>query len=443
MQHRTDRVQGTGAARLVLLIAVLVQAACGGGGGGGGDNDRPGTAPVISNLTYSPAAVYVGASSGAQVVGGQFTFSDPDGDLATATLTVLDGTGRILSTNSASIAGASGQTAGSVSGQVSVDTGNAGSYSIRVSVTDRDGLRSNELGGSFRVSEFPWVARQAMPAPRDGFATATVNGRIYVLGGDDPTAGIIPAPAVNRVDVYDTASNTWSSIAAMPVRVKSHGAAAVDGRIYVAGGQSDVAPAVKTLQVYDPATGLWAVKAPLPYELRDLATTTAGGRLWVFGGDGLGFDTANALSYDVSTDTWSSHAPMLRPGTGSRAVTVDGRPLVLGGYGSTWIPDAGYFRLVQQYDPVANAWTARTDLLLPLAALGAAAIDRTVYVAGGANWERALAEVSAWDAATDRWTAKTAMPVKLGAPRAEAVNGKVYVIQGAVTLEYTPANDIL
>ena len=430
-------------ARLVaVLLAALIEAACSGGGGGDG-GPRPGTAPTISNLSYAPSAVYVGAGGGTQVVAGQFNFLDPDGDLSSATLAVIDGTGTVLSTTTTPIAGSLGQTSGTISGQVSVGTASAGTFSIRVSVTDRDGLRSNELSGNFRIAPFPWVTRRAMPVPRNSFATATVNGRIYVIGGDDPAAGVIPAPAVDRVDAYDPASDTWSTAPAMPVAAKGHAAVAIGGRIYVTGGYSQTAPGLKTLQVFDPVAGTWSIKAPMPYELRDHASAAAADRLWVFGGDGLGFDTANALSYDLATDSWSSRAAMLRPGRGLRAVTIDGRPLVMGGYGTTWVPDAGYYRLVQQYDPVADAWLARTDMLLPLAMFGAAAIDRTVFVAGGGNWERALADVSSYDGATDRWTARTPMPTRLGAPRAEAVNGKVYVLQGDVTLEYTPGNDIL
>lgn len=424
---------------LAVLLTALGLAACGGGDGGG----DLGTAPTLSGLNYAPTSVYVGDGGGTQVVSGEFAFVDPDGDLSTATLSVLDASGGTLSTTSVPIAGVTGQTSGVVSGQVTVSTTVAGNFTIRVSVVDRDGLRSNELNGTFRVSEFPWVARSSMPAPRNEFATATVGGRIYVIGGDDPNAGTIPAPAVGRVDVYDPATDTWSSAPPMPVPAKGHAAVAIDDRIYVTGGYSETAPGLRTLQVLDTRNGTWLLKAPMPYELRQHATAGAAGRLWVFGGDGLGFDTSNALAYDITADTWTSHAPMLRPGRGMRAVTVDDKPLVMGGYGSTWVPDAGYYRLVQQYDPVANAWTARTDMLLPLAMPGAAAVDRTVYVAGGGNWERALAHVSAYDVATDRWTAKTAMPTALSAPRAEAVNGKVYVMQGNVTLQYAPANDIL
>lgn len=436
----TDRRTYSRFRLLVVLMTALGYAACGGGGDGGGDL---GTAPTLSNLTYAPTAVYVGAGGGTQVVGGQFSFTDPDGDLATATLAVLDSAGVTVSTTSVPIAGAAGQTSGVVSGQVTVTTTSAGNFTIRVSVADRDGLRSNELSGTFRISEFPWVARSAMSAPRNEFATATVNGRIYLIGGDDPSTGTIPAPAVARVDVYDPDTDTWSPGPPMPVPAKGHAAVAIGDRIYVTGGYSQAAPGLKTLQVLDTTTGTWSLKAPMPYELRDHATAAAAGRLWVLGGDGLGFDTSNALEYDITADTWASRAPMLRSGRGLRAVTVDDKPLALGGYGTTWLPDAGYYRLVQQYDPAGNAWTARADMLLPLAMVGAAAVERTVYVAGGGNWDRALAEVSAYDAVADRWTAKTAMPVELSAPRAEAVDGKVYVMQGNVTLQYTPANDIL
>lgn len=38
------------------------------------------------------------------------------------------------------------------------------------------------------------------PALQDRFATAFVNGRLYLIGGE----------GASTVDVYDTASDTWS-----------------------------------------------------------------------------------------------------------------------------------------------------------------------------------------------------------------------------------------
>lgn len=309
------------------------------------------------------------SGGGTEIVVGEFSFRDPDGDVASVRLVSLDGAGKVASDVTETVVGVSGMKSGQITGDVAVGTTVADTFSIRLSVIDAKGHRSNELSGSFRVSEFPWVTRRPMPAPRSEFATAVVDSRIYVLGGNDLTAPVIPRPATARVDVYDPATDSWSSVAPMPVALRKHVAATVAGRIYVVGGQTALWPAVKTVFVFDPATGHWAEKAPMPFDLRESASAAAAGPLWIFGGDGLGFDTRSALSYDPVTNTWSSHAPMLQDGRLMAAVTVGDKPLLIGGYG---LP--GYSQLVEQYDPLLDLWTRRTDLLWP-ARNGASALS--------------------------------------------------------------------
>ncbi len=424
---------------LAPCTLALLLSACGGGGGGGGGST--GTAPAISNLVYSPTAVYVGAGGGTQTVHGEFSFTDPDGDVATGTLEALDASGTLLDSQTFQVSGASGVTAGSVMVDVDTATSTAGTYTVRVSLTDSRGHTSNRLTGSFRVSEFPWVARAPMPLPRREFATAMLNGRVYVLGGGDTQAGTIPAPATATVQVYDPATNAWTSGTDMPTAVYNHAAAALGGKIYVVGGRTDHAPGIATLQVYDPVAGTWSTAADLPASVDGLAATAAGGLLYALGGSGGGSKTASVSAYDPATNLWTARANLLSPASNLAAVTVNDAPLVLGGYGSA--SDTGYFRLAQQYDAGTNAWTQRTDMIQPRSDFAAALIGTTVYVAGGGNWDPALPDLAVYDVTGDSWSAKTPMPVDLAWPRGEAVNGKLYVFDGTHTLEYTPGNDIL
>ncbi len=71
-------------------------------------------------------------------------------------------------------------------------------------------------------------------APRSRYrhAAAAVGGRIFLLGGVDSTESIIP-----QVDVFDTATATWSTLSAeMPNATTDLSAFAHDGKIYVVGG---------------------------------------------------------------------------------------------------------------------------------------------------------------------------------------------------------------
>jgi hypothetical protein len=420
----------------IVVVASALLPACG-GGGGDGDSQSP---PRISNFTFIPTVLYVGSI---QPFSGSFDFTDPDGDLASATLEILDSSGKLLQSQSIPIEGVSGLRSGSIEGLVEGDTSTAGTFTVRVHVTDRAGLASNTLTASLRISEFPWVARSPMPLPRRDFATATIDGKIYVLGGGDTTVPVTPSPPTATVQVYDPATNSWTAATPMLLALTNHAAAVVAGKIHVAGGRAEFSPGVKTLQVYDPATGLWTLKADLPAERVDSAATGAGGIFLLFGGRDPGTATSTVFAYDPALDQWSTRAPMPDARYDLSAIAVNGKSYILGGYGSLSGPDGGYYRTMYEYDPGTNAWTQRTDMLSPRMNFAVALLGGKIYTAGGSNWDPALEDVAVYDPATSLWAAKTALPQPLSWPRGEAVNGKMYVFDGSFTLEYTPANDIL
>ena len=81
-------------------------------------------------------------------------------------------------------------------------------------------------------AELVWVTRAPMPTVRSDFGVATgLNGKIYVIGGQDSTG------ALNIVEEYDPVKNIWQTRAPMPTPRSALGVvAARDGKIYAIGG---------------------------------------------------------------------------------------------------------------------------------------------------------------------------------------------------------------
>lgn len=69
-----------------------------------------------------------------------------------------------------------------------------------------------------------------MPSQRGGLASATVNGSIYVFGGE------VPARTFDNNEKYDLVSNEWRSELPMPTARHGLAAVAIDDAIYVIGG---------------------------------------------------------------------------------------------------------------------------------------------------------------------------------------------------------------
>jgi N-acetylneuraminic acid mutarotase len=81
-----------------------------------------------------------------------------------------------------------------------------------------------------------------------------INDRLYVLGG----------VSSHHLDVYDPATNRWTTVAAdLPIRSEA-GAAVVREQLHVFGGRVD-GELVATMSAYDPVSATWTAKTPHPY----------------------------------------------------------------------------------------------------------------------------------------------------------------------------------
>src|SRR5207249_2121084 len=128
-----------------------------------------------------------------------------------------------------------------------------------------------------------WSSVAPMQYERFGLAAATgADGRIYAIGGfSDFTK--------STVEAYNPASNSWSTLAPMPTaRVFLAAVAGADGRIYAIGGFNYFglnngvdAVALNTVEAYNPASNSWSTLAPMPTARGYLAAVAgADGRIY-------------------------------------------------------------------------------------------------------------------------------------------------------------------
>ena len=83
-----------------------------------------------------------------------------------------------------------------------------------------------------------------MITPRYWASSVGLNGRLYVIGGYSGNGQIVASES------YDIASRTWRILTDMPTGRWSPGAGAINGKIYVVGGQGDATLAAN--EVYTP-----------------------------------------------------------------------------------------------------------------------------------------------------------------------------------------------
>jgi len=88
---------------------------------------------------------------------------------------------------------------------------------------------------------------------------------------------------------------------------------------------------------------------------------------------------------------------------------------------------------MEEYNPATDTWTMKADMLTARTIHSSAALNRKIYVIGGANnWGSCLSIVEVYDPATNTWAKGLDMPTARGCHSMSVVNGKIYVIGGTL-----------
>jgi len=148
-----------------------------------------------------------------------------------------------------------------------------------------------------------------MPAERRELTSSAVGDKIYVIGGWDYST------ILSKLEIYDTATNTWATGADMPTARFGLTSSAVGDKIYVIGGYgSGNVSYLNKLEIYDTATNTWATGADMPTERRELTSNAVGDKIYVIGGNNG--DSLNKLEiYSITSDQYPSNSLVFKNGS--------------------------------------------------------------------------------------------------------------------------------
>jgi hypothetical protein len=224
----------------------------------------------------------------------------------------------------------------------------------------------------------PWVAAAAMPTPAFAPASAVVNGKFYVLGGDTGGAPLWPG----KSQMYDPATGTWdATLPDMPTPAGNLCAGVIGTDIYVPGGNDNSSTPLTTLQVFHTTTRTWETIAtdPLPAARWGAACTAYNNQLYVFGGFSGASPTNTAWVYVPALPAGSRWVTSLAavPVSDLRgsAITAGSRIFYLGAQNNA--------RAVYAYDPAGNSWSTYPSLASAHSVPGVWLLDNVLYVGGG------------------------------------------------------------
>lgn len=225
---------------------------------------------------------------------------------------------------------------------------------------------------------------------RAGHAAVTLaDGRVMVAGGTNNYTDLTTAitNAVNTVEIYNPATNAWSSAPALGGRrvvpaltLLSNGKVMVSGGVEVTllfGIPIGVTSTNKT-QLYTPSTNSWATGPAMPsgraYH-HESQVTLADGRVLMTGGVFVP-DLVNALNatsiaaadvYNPTTNTWQA-TTMSRQRTGHSATRLANGDVIVCGGAEGVVQTQIVINAVARFSPATNTWADLAPLVEPRAA---------------------------------------------------------------------------
>ena len=266
-----------------------------------------------------------------------------------------------------------------------------------------DGVKVFSAPASDTGAVGAWTAQPNLPEAVYYHTSATVNGFVYVLGGFHYTdaAGVVVSNVVYRAKVNaDGTLGAWQTDTSLPQPVFFPSAAAWNGRVYVTGGWNGSAliSSVYSAQVNaDGSLGPWVAQKSLPQAVYTHAAVS-NGTLYVLGGTvNGGADIQNTVYFasinpDGTLADWAATSPLPSPVSNHGAVVANGQVFVLGGWdGAKPLADVDS-SLVAPNGSLAP-WNAETPLPRALYLHATAVSASQIFVTGGIDPSAIRAEV--------------------------------------------------
>jgi hypothetical protein len=297
-----------------------------------------------------------------------------------------------------------------------------------------------------------WSLGTAMPRRALEPGVAALGLELVVAGGFD-TSLAEGLDITDRVDVYDTAFGTWSTLPPAPVRWTHMNLAALGGTLYIAGGLEGTQFIARgEIYALDPFDHQWHQLPSMPagQERGAAGVVTAPGKIYLLGGASTTAAVASCLEFDVATRSWIAMPPLPEPRSHPAAMrATDGTLIVAGGLagldasqprGEVWaLPPPG---------ADDRAWTPRMAMHNrgELATRGGCAygvVLGQLICAGGEGGLAARRQVDSYDPYLDTWTRDLEpMPVERAGTQGAAIGGRLFVPGGAAQLTFEPTDTL-
>ncbi len=140
-----------------------------------------------------------------------------------------------------------------------------------------------------------WITKSTVPY-KMYTSLVTANNKVYIIGG---------SPEYDMVSEYNPQTGIMSAKTNIPARLTDAGIASVDNKIYVLGGndQNNYTP-TNSVYVFDTVSGIWSTKPAMPVVKSNFNAEVIDDKIYTFGG------TTEDYSYSTSIEEYDPESEM-------------------------------------------------------------------------------------------------------------------------------------
>ncbi|XP_017285605.1 kelch-like protein 9 [Kryptolebias marmoratus] len=234
--------------------------------------------------------------------------------------------------------------------------------------------------------------------------------------------------------VYDETTEHWRALRPMEVPRYQHGLALLGGFLFIVGGQSTYdtkgKTAIDSAYRYDPRFDKWLQIASLNEKRTFFHLSSLKGKLFAVGGRNVSGEIDTVECYNLKKNEWTFVTNMVEPHYGHAGTVHGGLMYISGG-----ITRDTFQKELWCYDPVADTWGRRADMMELRGLHCMCTVGDRLYVMGG-NHFRGTSDYDDvlgceyYSPDTDQWTVVASMPRGQSDVGVTVFNGQIYVVGG-------------
>lgn len=256
-----------------------------------------------------------------------------------------------------------------------------------------------------------WMSAASYPVRVAHYGFAQNGNVLYVIGG---FVNGFPTDAFRS---YDATTNTWSTLASLPVATESPVAVYYKNKIYLADGYGPASQ--NLLRIYDVATNAWAEGLARPGVIDSYGSAIGAynDKIYLVGGGSSG-STPLVSVYDIATSSWSSGPLPPQPFYFGGYTQIGSFLYLVGGFSPTAYVNS---TVTMRFDLATGTWTTGPAFTPQRGDFALAAAGTKLFAMGGdadgGDYFNASAEVDELDTAAWPGGSWNLSPPFLPAPR--------------------------